>query len=659
MAYAPPAILEAEAFAAEMLARFGSRASDATRFLMGLFPAISAVPESARVLISAALHAAADEVGVVEILGRTDEGLLVQGWIRDPHGIEPRLLIDSGILQEHGAAFGTFNRPDLAAPALGFAALVKLDDQSLAPPPRQIYIRSGDRYHRLTVLPNVVHLRDEDVPQHLSGLSANLRTDAASQKTFRAASRPRFTGHDTVSSLQLPVRMAIDLAARVPGAGWYITGWLLDPLSLVSAVLLRGPDGLNERLDVNWSRLPREDVSAGFRDNALFGGRITDDLHGFTAFVPAQAAESHAWIELDLANRGCAFMPASVTTVAGMADRKRLMTTVDLYKPSATEIIERQLGPLFHARGNAPKVGVGHRVLRETSCQGRTALVVPMTDNSIKSNVVVAHLARTRVPADVQLVFVCSPTVTDVLRRLPRDLDFYGLSADVLVAVEPVDSCEALEIGAAACGAANLVFLSPRVHALGPNWLVDLIAALDDAAKPCAVSPTLLYEDGSVRYAGIDSVEFSAVAPYASAICARAGYPRGALVRSQMESTYCGMIDCCAMTRTAFDAAGGFSHGYALDILKGTDLFLRMSAAGVHVKWAAGVELYALDDLQAVTEHSALVGVQVDGWSFKAAWQTKICEGIRPAVGVTAAVDRPADLPHMPRLRIRRAAAAE
>ena len=62
----------------------------------------------------------------------------LQGWIHDPHKIEPRLLIDSGNLNEHVATFGTFQRSDLAAPALGFAALVRLDEHGLRPRVRSI-----------------------------------------------------------------------------------------------------------------------------------------------------------------------------------------------------------------------------------------------------------------------------------------------------------------------------------------------------------------------------------------------------------------------------------------------------------------------------------------------------------------------------------------
>lgn len=543
-AYAPPAILEAEFFAAEVVTRLGVRSGDAARFLAKLFSAMTPVPEAAGALLEA------------------------------------------------------------------------------------------------------LHLSD--------GQPAGARFNIPGRKVARAVSHTRFTGQDTVSGLTLPVRMAVDLCARAPGTGWYVTGWLLDPLKLVSAVWLRGPEGADKRLDTTWTRLPREDVSSGFRNESLFEGRIGDDRHGFAVFVADSAIESQAWIELELGSHGCAFMPTAVVTATSMTERKRLLTTVDLCKPSATEIIERQLGPLFHAHGEAPKPQVGHRVLYEAAAPGRTALIVPMTDDSIKSSIVVSHLAGCRIPSDVQVTFVCSPTVTDVLRRLPRDLEFYGVAANVLVTDEAVDSCEALEIGAEACDADNLVFLSPRAHALKADWLDDLVATLGDGSRPVVVSPTLLYEDSSVRYAGIDAVEFSAVSPYANVVCGRAGYPRGALPSVQTEATFCGAIDCCAMTRTAFDAVGGFSQGYALDLVKGTDLFLRMGAAGVSIKWMGTVELYALDDLQANTEHSAQVGIQVDGWSFRAAWQDKAIVRAEEAGPTIAPSHGRASASHRP---IRRAAA--
>ena len=642
VAQVPAISPDAAAFVALMTRSLGAGLPSAAQFLVEACSAmVDGELPGVRALTLTATLAAAEESGVIEIVGRADANtLLLQGWVRAPDGIEPR-IVDGAGLREFGAIFASFDRSDVGAPAQGFVALVRMSEGGAFRLPPHFFIRSPSRYHRLTLLPNVTQLRDEDVPQHLTAIVGKLRCDAAGQRAFRAAARPRFTGQDTVSSLPLPVRLAIDITSRMPGAGWYVTGWLLDPTGLVSAVSLRGAQGMSERLDASWTRLPRPDVSEGFRNDPLFAGRIGDDMHGFAVFVPSTEDETAVWLELDLGARGCAFMPLAATAVNGLEDRKKLLASVDLHKPSAGEIIERQLGPLFHAAAAMPAREKRFRVMRTASGEARSVVIVPIVDADTRSNVVVAHLANCRMPADARLVFVCSPVAVDAVRRIGRDLDFYGLSADVVLTADPVDACGALETGVAATEAPRLAFLSPRVHAIRNNWLAPLLDRLGDGAVPSVVSPTLLYEDGSVRYAGIDSVSFSDSPPYASAVCGRAGYPRAALPAGEGAATLVAAIECCALTRSAFETVGGFSAGFALDRLKSVDFFLRLSAAGVRTSWVAGIELYALDDLSAATPHWAAVGGLVDGWSFRAQWQARLSSSphhqtVAPAAPIVA-----------------------
>jgi GT2 family glycosyltransferase len=217
-----------------------------------------------------------------------------------------------------------------------------------------------------------------------------------------------------------------------------------------------------------------------------------------------------------------------------------------------------------------------------------------------------------------------------------------------------VDHCEALEIGVEASNGPLLAFLSPRVHGLGKTWLVDLLAALGEGGAPSAVSPTLLYEDGSVRYAGIDAVQFTESAPYGAAVCSRAGYPRGALPRNDGQTLACA-IECCAMTRSAFESVGGFSQGYASDSFKGIDLFLRMADSGVRMSWTAAAELYALDDLQAASDSTVQVAKLVDGWSFRAAWQARTSAQSPEAANDSTSAGPVVALPDVTRARVRAA----
>ena len=641
----PPAFADAPSFAAELGVRLGSRLPQAAQFLLETFANRAArVLESVNILLTAVLHAAAEEDGVVEIVGVLEgEGILLQGWQRQPRQGEARLLVADDSLSEHAAVFAGFTRQDLEAPAQGFVALARPVDGQVRAAPRHVYLKSGDRFRRLTVLSNAMRLAGDRTIGHLRDMLPNLRADPAVERVLRAAMRPCYAGQDTVSTLVRPVRMAIDVATCMPGAGWYLTGWLLDPDGIVTAVHLRGPKNADLRLDRHWSRIERDDVSNGFRGDPLFQGRIQHDRHGFAVFLPEPGEAAAAWLELDLADGECAFMPLAPTISATSDERRRLLLSVDPHKPAATEIVERQLGPLFYALGQARQALPGHRTVR-TGGAGPANLVVPVVDPAMRTNITVSGLARCGTADDAAITFVCSPAIGDRLGALLRELDFYGLAAGVLVADSAVDVCEALAIGIGAGEAKKILCLLPNAHPVTPDWAARLLAALGTDDGPAAASPTLLYEDWSVRYAGIDRVTFLAAAPYADAASERAGYPLGVLSAGAPMPTLAAALECCAFTRSAFEQAGGFSAGYALAALKGVDLFLRMRAAGVAVHWVPEVELYALDAAAGSEDHGARVGALVDGWAFRAAWAERAAE-LAPAVAAAAPRPEPVVVP--------------
>ena len=646
----PQAVLDAPAFAVELAARLGSHAGAAAQFLLETFSnrASRALP-SVSALLSAVLQIVAEEDGVVEVVGALDgEGLLLQGWSRSPRNIEPRLLLHDDGIDEYAVAYATFARPDLQAPALGFIALVRANEHGKVPEPRQIFLKAGGRFRRLGMVANPVRLGAEQVPNHVRDMLPNLHVEAGIERLFSAAARPRYVGQDTVSTLGQPVRMAIDVAARIPGAGWYVTGWMLDPLALVSAVTLCGSGGLAERLDGRWTRVVREDVSAGFSGDARFSGCIADNKHGFTVFVPHAAGGRDAWLELEIGNGGCAFMPLNLTGADDSEGRQRLLTSFDIHKPSASEIVERHLGPLFHAAGAALKRVSAHHSLRDVGAKRAARLVVPIVDPKLRTKMIVAGLARQQTGEVAMPVFVCCPSTGEMPRSLLRELDFYGLDAEVLVAAEPVDAAQALEIGARTGAASRLLFLSPHVHAISPDWAARLLAALGTGADPAVVSPTLLYEDWSIRYAGIDGVRFLSAMPFADVASERAGYPRGSMAAAAAP-TLIAALECCAMTRSAFESVDGFAGGFTLPDLKGPDLFLRMQKAGIRITWVPDVELYALDEPVSPDAYWARTGEMIDGWQFRAAWQDRLPAIAEPLSRSEAAAEHDA-----PSLRVAR-----
>jgi hypothetical protein len=622
----PDSIGDSAAFAAELRNRASGRLNHAVKFLLETFSSRASRQLAAvSAFLAAVLDSAAQEEGVVELLGTIDgEGFLLQGWVCHALAGRQHLLLLGEVLDEHEAICANYPRSDLDGRGAGMLALVRPKGGARINTLRSVYLRAGDNFYRLTVLPNLMRLRDEEAPAHLRAMLPTLLVDEALRQNLRAAVRPRFSGVDTLSDLDQPVRMAVDLAAHIPMVGWYVTGWMLDPASLVAKVLLRDRDGMAERLDVRWTRVRREDVSAGFRSDPLFHGLLHDDLHGFTIFIQHRSANPQSWIELQFNDEHLAFMSLQAVSGEGGDGRRRLLESFDVHKPSASEIVDRHMGPLFHAAKSSPRRKVGYRVLRPWSAKPETALIIPILESDTRTKVVVAELASRNPGKGIATLFVCSSALGEGTNALLREIAFYGLDAQILVADAVVDHCEALDIGVRATDMARLVFMAPSTHPLRANWAADLLAVQADAGEPFVVTPTLVYEDWSICYAGMDGIRFLDAVPFADPAYARAGYPREAIRETGVSAALAGSLDCCAMSRSAYEQLDGFGCGYALAKANGLDLFLRMRKAGVRVLWMPQVEAYTLGDLSAQNDYWMQTGELVDGWSLRASWRDRL-----------------------------------
>ncbi len=86
MACLPQAIVDAHGFAAVLKARLGRRIDEAAQFLLDTMSNRATRKLSAvSTFLTAVVDAASEEDGVIEILGAIEgEGLLLQGWLRQP-----------------------------------------------------------------------------------------------------------------------------------------------------------------------------------------------------------------------------------------------------------------------------------------------------------------------------------------------------------------------------------------------------------------------------------------------------------------------------------------------------------------------------------------------------------------------------------------------
>lgn len=634
------------AFASEAARLAGEDAMPLARFLIDiLVQPGTAGRADVRAMLGAFLSATAEPDGCVEVLAGVPESCVaLQGWGQAGPASLDCVLVGSG-LSRRTAQAAAFARPDIALPCAGAVLVLPPDAAGEAGGATELYLLTGARPRRRAVLATVRRLDPSESAVHLRDLLPVLRGAAPVLDRLRAAARPRFAGHDTLNTGAPPVRAAVDLAARTEG-GAYLHGWLLDPARLVAEVTLRSGCGASARLDATWTRIPRPDVTEAFRQAPGFAPSAGAHAHGFAAHAAsvrdASGEGSGAGsLHLDIVFRdgSVAFLPLQ-DCGGDAALQARLLESVDLHKPSGLAVIERQLGPLF--------LGGRRRVAEAAIVCGAdpgwaTALVVALPQQPDLPRALLSQFLHDPLRADEGLVLVCGESwQASDLDRLRAELAFRALPAMLLRVGGQCCPVAALEAALALTSAASVLMLGWGTHGRAPGWREALYAARADHAgagrertgagpgeagggEACFCA-TQLYEDYSIRFAGIDGVQALAQAPWFAAGHGMAGLP-ASLARGDTVPVLAGSLAACLMPRSVATALGGGGGRYATAEATELDFFLRLGRAGIACLWVPSARVYALDSEpgQATGHGGPGHGVDevarlVDGWCLRETW---------------------------------------
>ncbi len=579
-------------------------------------------------LLGQVLEAAAERDGFGEIFGRMGEegGLLLQGWSEGlAPGAQTLWFADpaTGLPQPHEALVGRFPRADLPATAHGVVAV--LAEADLKPDAiRRAWFRTEAGWRFLESFEGRTCLADGVATAHLRDMLGALKGDEATCKAIRKAAHARFEGHDTVARLEAPVRMALDHAIRVEGAGVFVQGWMLDPEARVASITLRGP-GTRARVDLAWSRTRRADVSQAFGKDALFTGRLFPGLddHGFIAWVPATGAQGRWYLQLDLEDGQVGFLP--VPAAPPPPDlAPRVLNALDMADPRATTVVAKHLGPLLRAAGGASKaalapavVGMGGEVAAP-----RVSVVIAVAHWREDLDL---HLARFAIDPDFagcEVLVAAGPQADPKLAgRLRAAAQFYRRPVRLVPVPWARHGLDAVAAALPHARAPRVLLMGAGVMPLVPGWLSDLELALDEAGTGEAmVSPTLLYEDFSVRYAGYRREDGAAERP-GGMVPAYAGYPYAWLPEGGPREVAAASADCVLLpTPLALKAAKGVGAFVGAEAA-GLDLSFRAQTHGARCLWLPEVRLVAVEEGAAgEVPYWHHTGALVDRWMFETAW---------------------------------------
>lgn len=614
----------------EQLARAGAPMAQIYDFLKETLSSLAfggSSPRNHQFLLSV-LAGISRQDGFIEILGVSEYGgLLVQGWSAHLRAgtIEVEIVTDRFEVQN--LAVATFERADLLNTAKGIIGYSKDASACTLATVRAIHFRSGDAYLRLDVVnAQAIYLDNAASVAQLKDMLPKLEGPPPVLQALKRVVRPRFPGHETVSTFAEPVRIACDVALHLDGHGIFVSGWLLDPGQRMWLALLKSTANFYARLHPIWARLPRPDVSQGFEADPQMAPLMasTDHRHGFLAFVPRttpMAANEKFYLELVTKDEACAFLPITFAEDEPSLIVRSLLAGVSLDDPNLERIISQHLGPTVSAladRRAAPEppcapIGFGH-----SRPQPQLSVIMPVPAAYRDIDVNFACLATDPDFRAAELILVAAASGISAA-ALKAQAAFYGLSGKLVIAADGMDTFEAMDLGARYAEGELLLFLSAAVFPREPGWLSRLTAELARMACPGLVSPTLMYEDESIRFAGQPLDAGATPLPSSARL---AGYPADWLSERAPMAVAAAAPECCLIRRSLFQELNGFSRALVGPALKGLDFSLKVRGHGRACTWVPDIRLYALDDDSepAEPDYWLRVGQMVDRWAFERQW---------------------------------------
>ncbi|MGI9336122.1 MAG: glycosyltransferase family 2 protein [Gammaproteobacteria bacterium] len=503
---------------------------------------------------------------------------------------------------------------------------------------QRLYFRNAQGWFALEVPEEVRRLEGPSALAHARELIPRMRGSDRIVARLTELARPRYERRNTLTEMAaLPVRLTVNHALSST-QGMLLVGFLLDPKRLVTCVMLRSDSTLEERLDASWLRSERPDVSKAFAEVVPFAGRLIpgEDRHGFVVHVPAVAAGHSGvefYIELTFRDGSIAFVPLVVRLCPTQADLRSLLSHFNPKDRCAASQLEHHLAPFVRAA-----CADAHGTLESNTVAAfgpapalrDFTVLMPVTSALAQLDACLAQLA---VHGDThgRLIVVVVPDSVgaELSSRASRLAEFYGHSVVLLGCDGAPDRVSALQLAAEYAETDWLLALAPDIYAHARGWVAALERAADETPGLDFVSPSLLYEDGSIRFAGrapAGAVDLGTLLCGQSPPALRSnyeGYPRAWLARaaSQLanQSAPGASLLCCLMRTAAFASVAESTASYVEADAREALFWERAAQGGYASAWTPAVELTALDEtLELPQEHWRMCASIVDRWNLAA-----------------------------------------
>jgi hypothetical protein len=288
-----------------------------------------------------------------------------------------------------------------------------------------------------------------------------------------------------------------------------------------------------------------------------------------------------------------------------------------MHKPSALEIVQHHLAP-FLSKAHPPGHS-GSRIILRGPLDRPHAVVVPLVSAALP-RAVIASLLGDPLDLEEQIILVCGPNWRDRrIERLIEWLQFYDLPATLLAVPDSVGPMDAVLAASTHSQAATFMVLSPTVSSMAPSSRKLLRNGAENAGAVC---PTVLYEDGSVRFAGSNELDFIDRAPFTRLHARWLGLSAEHVTNRDPADAAGGTLECCLLHHDALPAverARRFSTKFGQEAA----FFCELRNRGTRVVWHPSVVIGSAEEGD--PDPTASAAALVDNWALRASWGQKQC----------------------------------
>ncbi len=562
------------------------------------------------------------------------DGWIGGGWIDlgwDDQDAPPRCVLEFGDKTVDADAIAiAFPRADVRK--IGFGMILFVPGGMLRADGFQDAILSRDgQAFRLTPSEPLEHLSEADGIARAKALVTTAMRSGRRAQLLRLLSRPTFSGHDTLDTLQPPVFLELDSASLCPPGGLLLRGWMIDPFKTIASIKLRC-GSVSRTLDPSrWIAIARPDVREGF--SRQFGGLT--DLCGFLAFVDCvyQAGEI-VYFEVQSRSGEIGFKRVAQVRSAGIDTIKDTLGHLELRYEALEHAYDHVLGPAVSAmnafRLQSP-VGYKEMAFGDGPAQPVCSIIVPLYGRIDFMELQLAFFSRT-LGRDHEIIYVLDdPTLLRATEALATSclarfrLPFRLVALDANVGYAPANN-----VGLSLARGGFVCFLNSDVFPKTADWLDRMVETAASRPEIGVVGALLLFEDETVQHEGCSYEILPEFAGWTFSLHPRKGrYPADDDGIEEVEAI---TGACLLMPTDLARQVGGLDEGYVIGDFEDVDLCRKAQAMGRICVVDRRARLYHLERQSQGGQQSSwrLNLTLYNAWRFQNRWTRRTDPWVAP-----------------------------